>query len=145
MSFLLGLLNVIFIVLTLLLAVVDFIMMRLPDKLTFPLLGVALIHAALLGSQVLLQNGITALIIGGLFALIALIYPRGMGWGDVKYVTGLALFLGFPAEPLALLMATFMALLLGGILILLKRMDLRQQISFGPFLTLGAWISLFVL
>jgi len=137
-----GLLKALFIVLTLFLAVVDYFTMRLPDKLTFPLLGVGLIHAALLGSQVLLQNVLFALIIGGLFALVAHIYPNGMGMGDAKYVTALALFLGFPAVIITLSVATFTALLVGGILLLRKHITLKQHIPFGPFLTIGAWFSL---
>nr|WP_157385225.1 A24 family peptidase [Desulfitobacterium hafniense] len=139
-----GFLYFLFVILTFLLAVTDYFIMRLPDKLTFPLLGIGLLFSGLKGSQVLFDNGVAALFIGGLFALVAYFYPRGMGMGDAKYVTGLALFLGLPSIVFTLALATSAALILGGFLIISKRIKLKQQMPFGPFLTIGAWLTMIV-
>lgn len=135
---------VLFVILTLLLAVTDYFMMRLPDKLTFPLLGIGLLFSGLKGSQVLFDNGVAALFIGGLFALVAYFYPCGMGMGDAKYVAALTLFLGPLPVLVTLVWSILLALILGGVLIISKRMTLKQQIPFGPFLTIGAWITMIV-
>ena len=73
--------------------------------------------------------------------IINLIYPKGMGMGDVKLslmigaylvknvITGL--FLGF------LIGAVF------GLIVLIKKRKLGQTIPFGPFISLGSIIALF--
>ncbi|MCO5386989.1 MAG: A24 family peptidase [Desulfosporosinus sp.] len=137
-------LNFVFVLLTLLLAVIDFFTMRLPDKLTIPLAGVGLLHSSLMGSHILIQNGLAALVLGGLFLLTALIYPKGMGMGDAKYVTALTLFLGFPAIMITLVIATVIALLIGGIFLATKKKTVKDQIPFGPFLTIGAWLTMLI-
>lgn len=119
--------------------------MRLPDKLTFPLLGIGLLFSGLKGSQVLFDNGVAALFIGGLFALVAYFYPNGMGMGDAKYVTALTLFLGPLPVMVTLVWAILLALILGGVLIVSKRITLKQQVPFGPFLTIGAWMTMIIL
>lgn len=139
-----ALLNYIFVLLTLFLAIIDYSTMRLPDKLTIPLVGVGLLHSGLMGSHILIQNGLAALIIGGLFFFIALVYPRGMGMGDVKYVTALALFLGFFAVIVTLTLATVLAILIGGIILAMKKKTIKDQIPFGPFLTIGAWLAMII-
>jgi len=138
-------LNFVFVLLTLLLAVIDFFTMRLPDKLTIPLAGVGLLHSSLMGSHILIQNGLAALVLGGLFLLAALIYPKGIGMGDAKYVTALTLFLGFPAIMITLVIATVIALLIGGIFLATKRKTVKDQIPFGPFLTIGAWLTMLII
>lgn len=133
-----------FILITLLLAVIDYFTMRLPDKLTLSLLGIGLLYSGLMGIQTLLQNAVTALFIGGVFAIVAYVYPKGMGMGDAKYVTALALFLGLMPVTLALAVATLAALVICAILIVSKRITIRQQIPFGPFLTAGAWVAIII-
>ena len=135
---------VLFVILTLLLALIDCSTMRLPDKLTFPLLGIGLLFSGLKGSQVLFDNGVAALLIGGLFALVAYFYPSGIGMGDAKYVTALTLFLGPLPTIVALVIGTFSALIVYGGFIVLKRITVTQQIPYGPFLTIGAWVAMIV-
>lgn len=74
--------------------------------------------------------------------LIAATRGRGMGWGDVKYVLFLGLVLGFPQ----IVVGLFGAFLTGAIfsigLILAAQKKFGQTIPFGPFLSLGALVSL---
>lgn len=74
---------------------------------------------------------------GGLFFLVALAYPGGMGLGDVKLVATMGLFLGRAVAP-----AIFAGLLAGTVvgLFLIARHGTgarKMAIPFGPFLALG--------
>jgi prepilin signal peptidase PulO-like enzyme (type II secretory pathway) len=74
--------------------------------------------------------------------LIVITRGRGMGWGDVKYVFFLGLVLGFPN----IIPGIFLAFLLGAvmslILVALSKKHFGQTVPFGPFLSLGAFITL---
>ena len=83
------------------LAVIDARCQRLPDALTLPSYPVAL---ALLGFAALLLPGgsghflgalLGLVLAGGIFVLQVLIYPAGLGWGDVKLSGLLGLYLGW--------------------------------------------------
>ena len=83
------------------LAVIDARQRRLPDRLTLPSYPVAL---ALLGLAALVQPGGGAHFRGALaglgialalFLAQAVIYPAGLGWGDVKLAGILGLYLGW--------------------------------------------------
>lgn len=74
--------------------------------------------------------------------LIIITRGRGMGWGDVKYVLFLGLALGFPNVLIAVLLAFFLGAVSSLLLILLKRKHFGQTVPFGPFLSLGALISI---
>ncbi len=74
--------------------------------------------------------------------IIHLIYPKGMGMGDVKLSLMIGAFLIRNSIP-----ALFLGFLTGSIygisLIVIKRRKLKQAIPFGPFISLGSIISLF--
>jgi len=63
---------------------------------------------------------------------------RGMGFGDVKLVGFLGLFLGYPLTILYLYIAFLTGALLGVILILGNIAGAKSKIPFGPFLIGGA-------
>lgn len=66
---------------------------------------------------------------------------KGMGFGDVKLAGVLGLFLGFPDTILACYVAFLTGAIVGVILLIGKRAGLKTKIAFGPFLILGAIIS----
>jgi leader peptidase (prepilin peptidase)/N-methyltransferase len=79
---------------------------------------------------------------GGLFAL-ALVYPAGMGMGDVKLAFLMGAALGrsvLPALMLAMLLAVIPAVYL---LVRHGRAGRTMGIPFGPFLALGSVVLLF--
>jgi leader peptidase (prepilin peptidase)/N-methyltransferase len=85
---------------------------------------------------------IAAAAAGGLFFLVALAYPAGMGLGDVKLATTMGLFLGRAVAP-AILAALLIASLVGLALIARHGSEARKMaIPFGPFLALGGVIGL---
>lgn len=78
---------------------------------------------------------------GAFLLLVALIYPRGMGMGDVKLVAVMGLYLGRAIAP-ALLIGIAAGALVGLGLILVKGAQARKQaIPFGPYLAFGGVIG----
>ena len=74
--------------------------------------------------------------------VIHLIYPKGMGMGDVKLSLMIGAFL--IKDVIAALFLGFLAGLIYGVsLIIIKRGKLKQAIPFGPFISLGSIVSLF--
>ena len=135
--------NLVFISILIALTFIDIDTLTLSDVLVLPLLGIGLVAAFLVpGGPSGWESLASALGAGALFWLIALIYPQGMGLGDVKLVAALGALLGFPLIVLAVFLASFSGSLIGGVLFLLRRLEFRQQIPFGPFLALGAVVCL---
>lgn len=90
-------------------------------------------------------NVLAALVMSLIFAsLIIITRGRGMGWGDVKYVFLLGVALGFPNIIVAVMLAFLTGAIFSLILIMIRKKHFGQTIPFGPFLSLGAGISLFL-
>jgi leader peptidase (prepilin peptidase)/N-methyltransferase len=79
---------------------------------------------------------------GGIFFLVVLAYPRGMGMGDVKLVATMGLFLGRAVAP-AILAGLLAGSIVGLALIAAQGAQARKMaIPFGPFLALGGIVGL---
>jgi leader peptidase (prepilin peptidase) / N-methyltransferase len=120
------------------LSVIDIESHRLPNKIVLPSAATVLV-ARLASSpehwQTWLGAGLGAF---AFFLVFALLYPAGLGMGDVK----LALLLGF-ALGAAVLPALVVGTLAGGaagiVLLLRNGAEARRRaIPFGPFLAFGA-------
>lgn len=136
--------NCIFISVLLVLAGIDYDTFRLPDLFTLPLLFLSLgVSFFLPGGPDGFESFLSALGAGGFFGLIAWIYPKGMGLGDVKLIAALGAFLGFPKILIAVFLASLLGSVLGILFLSLKRIGFREQIPFGPYLVAGALIALF--
>ena len=129
------------------LAVIDLRWRRLPDPLTLPAYpAAALLLAvgalAIPGGPRHFLSALAGMAAAWLFfALLALIHPAGLGWGDVKLSGVLGLYLGwFGAAAVAagLLGAFVLAALAGLGLIAAGRATRRSQIPFGPFMLASA-------
>ncbi|MDN4616242.1 prepilin peptidase [Leifsonia sp. F6_8S_P_1B] len=132
------------------LALIDLDTHRLPNAIVLP--GYA-VGALLLGAAGLLAGDPGALLraaIGGaalflLYLALALAYPGGMGFGDVKLAGVLGLFLGFLGWD-ALVVGAFAAFVLGGLfavaLLVLRRARRGTGIPFGPWMLAGAWLGI---
>lgn len=83
-----------------------------------------------------------SLIGGGLLLLIAIVSRGGMGGGDIKFAAALGLWLGWKLTLLTLFLS-FIFGGMGGVAVLLTKLKGRKDcIPFGPFIALGAFISM---
>lgn len=131
--------------------VIDARTRRIPNRLTYPLtpaLAVLLCAAALLGGEPgrALRTLLAALAAFAFLLLLALINPRGMGMGDVKFAPFLGLGLGYVGWG-AVVVGIFGAFLLGGLislaLLALRLRGRKDLLPFGPYLAAGAFLALF--
>ncbi len=78
------------------------------------------------------------LVYGGMFFVLWFVYPRGLGYGDVRLSGVLGLALGWVGWS-ELLLGIWDGLLLGGILgAVLALVTRRRDYPFGPFMLVGA-------
>ena len=126
------------------LAVVDWRTRLLPTRLIAPAYAVTLVAVLVAwvadGRHVhdLERTGLGWLVYGGMFFLLWFIYPRGLGYGDVRLagVLGLALgWIGWAELMLGIWAGLLLGGILGGLLALVVR---RRDYPFGPFMLLGA-------
>jgi leader peptidase (prepilin peptidase) / N-methyltransferase len=129
------------------LAVIDLRWRRLPDPLTLPAYpAAALLLAvgalAIPGGPRHFLSALAGMAAAWLFfALLALIHPAGLGWGDMKLSGVLGLYLGWlgaAAVAAGLLGAFVLAALAGLGLIAAGRATRKSQIPFGPFMLIAA-------
>ena len=130
------------------LALIDWRTRLLPTKVIAPSYGVVvvltLVAAALSGDW---DSALRALwgwlVAGGTFFVLWFVYPRGMGYGDVRLsgVLGIALgYLGW-AELLTGVYAGFLLGGVGGLLLSALRVVDRKAYPFGPFMLVGAVVG----
>jgi leader peptidase (prepilin peptidase) / N-methyltransferase len=130
------------------LAYVDWRTRLLPTRLIAPSYAVvvasAVLASALSGDWAALgRAGLGWLVAGGLFFALWFVYPKGMGYGDVRLsgVLGIALgWLGW-AELVVGVYAGFLLGAVGGGLLALLRVVDRRRYPFGPFMLVGAVVG----
>jgi leader peptidase (prepilin peptidase)/N-methyltransferase len=79
------------------------------------------------------------------FLIIFLIYPGGMGLGDVKLAGVLGLLVGYLASLVAIWLSTVIAGALAVLLLVLRVKGRKDALPFGPFLAGGAYVVLLAL
>jgi leader peptidase (prepilin peptidase)/N-methyltransferase len=135
------------------LTLIDLDVRRLPDAIVLPSYPVAVVLLALAS----LNPGGTAdwgalvrAVVGGVvlfvvYFLLLIVYPKGMGFGDVKLAGVLGLYLGWVGWG-ALVVGWFAAFLLGGVfsivLLVTGRAGRKSSVPFGPWMLAGAWTGL---
>lgn len=131
------------------LSLIDLDTHTLPNWIVLPsyLVGVLLLSTAGIVSgnySAMLRAGIGMVALWSLYLVIALIYPGGMGFGDVKFAGVLGLFLGYLGWD-ALVVGAFAAFVLGGFfslaLLALRKVNRKGGIPFGPWMLAGAWVG----
>ena len=133
------------------LAVVDWRTLLLPTAVIAPSYLIVVVLVAVAAAverdlDDLVRAGLGWLLAGGLYGLLWLAYPRGLGYGDVRLsgVLGLALGqLGWPE----LLVGVYSGFLIGGVvggILALLRIVRRGGYPFGPFMLLGAVLGVLV-
>ena len=116
----------------------------IPNRITLPATVAAVAAAVILDASFVPEQAIAGAAAGGFFLLAAVLYPRGMGMGDVKLAGMLGVFLGRAVAP-AVLVALVGGVLVGALIIVRKGAveGRKTAVPFGPFLALGAVVALF--
>ena len=83
------------------------------------------------------------LIGGGMFLLVYLFSKKGLGGGDVKFMSAAGLYLGFSNTIPVILYGTILAALTGLTLMALKIIGRKDTMPLAPFLYAGILITLF--
>lgn len=130
-------------------SVIDIELFRLPDRIVLPTLLVSVVLVAVAsvldGDSARIRYALAGAALYFTFLLLAhLIYPRGMGFGDVKLAAVMGLYVGWLGASYTQAIALVLwAMLIGfvagsvvgiGMLVMRKR---SAPIPFGPFLALG--------
>jgi leader peptidase (prepilin peptidase)/N-methyltransferase len=128
------------------LAVIDLDCLRLPDRLTLPSYAVGLLLLAIPGDWSALGRAVLAAVVaGGVALLLALVAPRGgLGFGDVKLLGLLGLFLGWLGWGV-LILGVALGFGIGALaaiaMLASRRAGLRDHLAFGPWLIAGAVVA----
>lgn len=132
------------------LSVYDWHWQELPDRLVWPLVGIAIAETAFIAVwQQNIRSALIALLAGGiLFGFFWLIFQISQGnWiggGDVKLVLALGIIVGTPLNGLLVI---FIASLIGTLVslpMMLRRKKVRNvHVPFGPALLLATYIVYF--
>jgi leader peptidase (prepilin peptidase)/N-methyltransferase len=136
---------------TVALAMIDIDTHTLPNAIVLPAYAVGgflLLVAALFGGEP--ARLLTALAGGAamfaLYLVLALLYPGGMGLGDVKLAGVLGIYLGWLGWG-SIAVGAFGGFLLGGVfavvLLTTRRANRKSGIPFGPWMLAGAWVGIF--
>lgn len=126
----------------------------IPDELVLSLIIISLIfniffhffpETYLFSKKPTFLNFLLSAIIASFLFFLLFFFSEGrlLGFGDVKFMIFMGLFLGFPKIILAIFFAAFLGSIISFFLIIKKKKSLKSEIPFGPFLVLGTYISFF--
>ena len=133
------------------LALVDWRTRLLPTKVIAPSYVIVAVLAAgsawVVGDwDPLIRSGFGWLVAGGTFFVLWFVYPKGMGYGDVRLAGVLGIALGWLGWS-ELLTGVYLGFLLGGLgglLLSSLRIVDRKAYPFGPFMLVGALVGVLV-
>lgn len=115
---------------------------RLPNKLTFPLMGLGVVEG-------FLTNALTERLLGmaiGYMVFVAIEYgfkafrgKDGLGRGDAKLLAAGGAWCGWMGLPFIVLIASGLGLL-AALIPSVRQSSVNERIAFGPFLALGIFM-----
>lgn len=120
----------------------------IPNVVTLPGIVLGLLGAATVLPVGLLNSLLGVAIGGGILWALAWASPylfgkEGMGGGDIKLLAMIGAFLGWKPALLTIMIGSLTGSIIGISLIALRLMKRDEYIPFGPFLVLGALLSMF--
>lgn len=124
---------------------------RLPNAIVLPsyvVTAALLLFASIVSGDYgrLVSAAVGCVALFALYWILAVAYPGGMGFGDVKLAGALGMLLGWLGWA-PLIVGAFSAFLLGGligaVLMAGRRATRKSRIPFGPFMLAGACIGVF--
>ncbi len=134
----------VFVSLVIICAGTDFNTGLILNSVTFPGIALGIALSLLVPSMTLPESLLGVLVSGGVvWLMFAVTRGRGMGGGDVKFMAMVGAFLGWERGLLTLFLGALVGSVVGIARIALGKQGRRDPIPFGPFLSLGAIISMF--
>jgi len=138
-----------FLWLSIVLSVVDFRELRLPNKYVYPaypLKVIGLFVPALISNHwdSLAQAGVCGLVGLALFMLLHAVYPAGLGMGDVKLAGIVGMMAGWVSwgtALFALMLAFFLSAIVSVVLLATRKATLKSALPFGPFMLGGTILA----
>jgi prepilin signal peptidase PulO-like enzyme (type II secretory pathway) len=119
----------------------DFEHRLIPDRIVLPGALVLLVLRTIEETSV--EWAVSAAAAGLVLLVVVLVYPQGLGMGDVKLSALLGAALGY-AVAIAVFIGFFVAFVPAALLLVLRGREARKAaIPLGPFLALGAVVTLF--
>lgn len=134
---------------------IDFKLQIIPNRLTLTIFEFGLIFTFLgvivnvnTGINLFINNLLGMLVGAGIFLLITLIGgmiagKEAMGFGDVKLMGAMGLFFGWIDIIVISVIAFFFAAITSIGILILRKKKIDEYIPFGPFIVIGAIISIY--
>ncbi len=136
-------------VVTVALVFIDIDVQRLPDALvlpSFPIVAALLAADAAVAGEwwPLARGGIGLIALGAFYGIPWLVYPAGMGRGDVKVAALLGMVAGYLGWP-HLAVGGLLGPLIGGLVVAvgmaMRKIGRRSRVPYGPALIAAAWVG----
>ncbi|EEL01670.1 Peptidase A24A domain protein [Bacillus cereus BDRD-ST26] len=124
--------------LLLIISVTDYIYMLIPNRILAWFACLLILECAFIPLVTWIDSIVGSCVIFILLYCMQKIYPEGLGGGDVKLLSLLGFIVGLKGIFIVLFLASCFSLCFFGAGLVLKRMKMRTQIPFGPFISLGA-------
>jgi len=136
--------QILLIISLLIISLIDIRTKRIPDFFTYSGILIVMSSRFLTDNQSLVNSLI--LILSGFipFFLIWYFSKGKLGLGDAKLSAFLALVLGLKGWFIMLFLSSFTALVFAVYMMKIRRMNRDVQIPYGPFLSAGAVLSLYI-
>jgi len=126
-------------------ALIDLEYRVIPNRITIPAALAAIAVGLATNPAGVPEQLIAGAAAGGFLLVFVLLYPRGMGMGDVKLAAVLGLYLG-RSVAVAVLVAVLAGTIVGGMI--MARLGVakgrKTAVPFGPFLAAGGVVALLV-
>lgn len=135
---------------------IDYKLQIIPNRLTLSIFETGLIFTFLsalintnAGMNIFINNMLGMIVGGGIFLIITLIGgliagKDAMGFGDVKLMGALGLFVGWVEIIMISVISFLLAAIVSIVILISRKKKADEYIPFGPFIVIGALIVVFV-
>lgn len=135
---------------------IDYKLQIIPNRLTLTMFetGLAFTFAEVisntsLGMNTLINNLLGMLVGGGIFLLITVIGgliagKEAMGFGDVKLMAAIGLFVGWPSIIIVSVISFLLAAVISIGIIIARKKNVNEYIPFGPFIVASTFIVMYI-
>ena len=113
------------------------------NRVVYPAIALAFLVLILAPNYGIISAVIGGVTGAGILLLLALLFPSGMGMGDVKLAALIGLLVGFPQVFIALLICFVLGGAVASGLLLARLKGRKDPIPLAPFLTAGLIITMF--